>query len=180
MNKVCEECKQEFTQKQNVRGSEQKYCSVKCRQTSAQNRMINKIKNEARQETKIEAVPPVAEITQAIYGNGGRDNSRADNGTRFISDNHLSTLEKLFETKNEVIFYKLRCENLQKENQQLIIDVNNLEMELEEDAEGEEKSGYENILGGIMDEFKKDPLNTINFASELIGTLLKPKTKINA
>jgi hypothetical protein len=31
------------------------------------------------------------------------------------------------------------------------------------------------MLGGVMEQFKADPVNTINFATELIGNLFKPK-----
>jgi hypothetical protein len=34
------------------------------------------------------------------------------------------------------------------------------------------------MIGGIMKQFKQDPVTTISFASELINNLLKPK--INA
>lgn len=176
MNKICEQCKQSFTQKNNVRGSEQKYCSIKCRQISAQTRMVNKIRNEVKNENEneIKFQKPVTNDLESIYPNDRRENSRIDNRPGFIPDTHLSTIEKLYETKNEVIFYKLKCENLQKENAKLLIDVVNLESELEE-SEGEEKSDYENMLGGVMQQFKQDPITTINFASELIGSLFKTK-----
>ena len=57
MDKICQQCKQSFTQKENIRGSEQKYCSVKCRQMSAQTRMINRIKENVKQENEKETKP---------------------------------------------------------------------------------------------------------------------------
>lgn len=175
MEKICNQCKQSFTQKANVRGSEQKYCSIKCRQTSAQLRMINKIKESAKHENENE-IKPISNGIESINSHVERRDKRIIDGGEYISDIHLSIIEKLYETKSEVIFYKLRCENLQKENAQLLIDISNLEQELEED-ESEEKSGYEGMLGGVMEQFKQDPVNTINFATELIGTLFKSKTR---
>ena len=44
MQKLCTHCETLYTPKQNNRGSEQVYCSIKCRTSAAQQRMINKIK----------------------------------------------------------------------------------------------------------------------------------------
>jgi hypothetical protein len=51
-----------------------------------------------------------------------------------------------------------------------------LNLELEE-LDSEEEDKYSGMLGGVMEQFKQDPVNTISFASELINTLFKPKPK---
>jgi hypothetical protein len=104
-----------------------------------------------------------------------REYTRTSSGVGIISDNHLATIKELYEAKNETIFYKLKCENLEKELNELKIEFHNLEQELESIDEGEEESGYSGMLGGVMEQFKQDPVNTINFATELIGNLFKPK-----
>jgi hypothetical protein len=104
-----------------------------------------------------------------------RELTRTSNGIGIIADNHLATIKELYEAKNETIYYKLKCESLEKENSQLRIEVSNLEMELSEIDEGEEEGSYSGMLGGVMEQFKQDPVNTINFATELIGNLFKPK-----
>jgi hypothetical protein len=69
----------------------------------------------------------------------------------------------------------LKCESLEKELATLRIELSNLETELDEIDQDDESSGYSGMLGGVMEQFKQDPVNTINFATELIGNLFKPK-----
>jgi hypothetical protein len=67
MQKLCTHCETLFTPKENHRGSEQVYCSIKCRTSAAQQRMINKIKENAIQETRQSSI--VAENNSNISGN---------------------------------------------------------------------------------------------------------------
>jgi hypothetical protein len=177
MEKICQQCKQSFTQKENIRGSEQKYCSIKCRQMSAQARMINKIKENVKQENEKEneTISDNRGYQQSMDRGYERNMPRASNGVGIITDNHLATIKELYEAKTETIFYKLKCENLEKELNELKVEFHNLEQEFDNIDEGEEESGYSGMLGGVMEQFKQDPVNTINFATELIGNLFKPK-----
>jgi hypothetical protein len=177
MEKICQQCKQSFTQKENIRGSEQKYCSVKCRQMSAQTRMINKIKENVKQENEKEneTISDNRGYQQSMDRGHERNMPRASNGIGNVTDNHLATIKELYEAKTETIFYKLKCENLEKELNELKVEFHNLEQEFDNIDEGEEESGYSGMLGGVMEQFKQDPVNTINFATELIGNLFKPK-----
>jgi len=177
MEKICQQCKQSFTQKENIRGSEQKYCSIKCRQMSAQARMINKIKENVKQENEKEneTISDNRGYQQSMDRGHERNMPRASNGVGIVTDNHLATIKELYEAKTETIFYKLKCENLEKELNDLKVEFHNLEQEFDNIDEGEEESGYSGMLGGVMEQFKQDPVNTINFATELIGNLFKPK-----
>jgi hypothetical protein len=69
----------------------------------------------------------------------------------------------------------LKCEQLEKENNELKQEIMQLEMELDEcnSESGEDSNG---IISGLMTSFKKDPQSTISFASELITNFIKPKT----
>jgi hypothetical protein len=171
MQKLCTHCETLYTPKQNNRGSEQVYCSIKCRTSAAQQRMINKIKEDAIQETK----QSFSGITQS------NDNTRRENYTiepnRNISDSsYFDIMEKNYEARNKISELELKNLYLTKEIEELKQEIINLELELEEgETPGEENEG---IIGGIMKQFKEDPVNTISFASELINNLLKPK--INA
>jgi hypothetical protein len=171
MQKLCTQCETLFTPKENQRGSEQIYCSIKCRSNAAQQRMINKIKEDAIQETK----QSFSGITQS------NDNTRRENYTiepnRNISDSsYFDIMEKNYEARNKISELELKNLYLTKEIEELKQEIINLELELEEgETPGEENEG---IVGGIMKQFKEDPVNTISFASELINNLLKPK--INA
>ena len=177
MEKICQQCKQSFTQKENIRGSEQKYCSVKCRQMSAQTRMINRIKENVKQENEKEneTISDNRGNQQSMDRGQQREYTRTTNGVGIVTDNHLATIKELYEAKTETIFYKLKLEQVEKELNELKIEFHNLEQEFESIDEGEEESGYSAMLGGVMEQFKQDPVNTMNFATELIGTLFKPK-----
>jgi hypothetical protein len=179
MEKICLQCKESFTQKENIRGSEQKYCSIKCRQISAQARMINRIKENVKQENEKEneIISDNRGNQQSMDRGQQREYTRTTNGVGIVTDNHLATIKELYEAKTETIFYKLKLEQVEKELNELKIEFHNLEQELDE---GEEESGYSAMLGGVMEQFKQDPINTMNFATELIGNLFKPKTNERA
>jgi hypothetical protein len=178
--KKCDNCSIEFEPKHKTRGTEQKYCSIKCRQSAAQTRMINKIKENAKQENKQEnqneTISTNRGYQQSMDRGYEREYAPTSSGVGIIPNSHLATIKELYEAKNETIFYQLKCENLEKEINEMKIELHNLEQELEKIDEGEEESGYSGMLGGVMEQFKQDPLNTINFATELIGNLFKPKT----
>jgi hypothetical protein len=175
--KECKNCSKEFEPKHQTRGSEQKYCSIKCRQASAQIRMINRIKENVKQENEKEneIISDNRGNQQSMDRGHAREVTRASNGVGIIADNHLATIKELYEAKTETVFYKLKCESLEKELATLRIELSNLETELDEIDQDDESSGYSGMLGGVMEQFKQDPVNTINFATELIGNLFKPK-----
>ena len=144
---------------------------------SAQTRMINKIKENVKQENEKEneTISDNRGYQQSMDRGYERNMPRASNGVGIITDNHLATIKELYEAKTETIFYKLKCENIEKELNDLKVEFHNLEQEFDNINEGEEESGYSGMLGGVMEQFKQDPVNTINFATELIGNLFKPK-----
>lgn len=167
MQKLCTQCETLFTPKENTRGSEQIYCSPKCRNAAAQTRMINKIKENAIQETR---QPIIAENNNVLSGNRNNIEQRTDN----FSPDIIRLMELNFETRNKISELELKNLYLTKEIEELKQEIINLELELEEEQQPEE----EGMIGGIMKQFKQDPVTTISFASELINNLLKPK--INA
>jgi len=167
MQKLCTQCETLFTPKENTRGSEQIYCSPKCRNAAAQTRMINKIKENAIQETR---QPIIAENNNVLSGNRINTEQRTDN----FSPDIIRLMESNFEARNKISELELKNLYLTKEIEELKQEIINLELELEEEQQPEE----EGMIGGIMKQFKQDPVNTISFASELINNLLKPK--INA
>jgi hypothetical protein len=167
MQKLCTQCELLFTPKENTRGSEQIYCSPKCRNAAAQTRMINKIKENAIQETR---QPIIAENNNVLSGNRNNIEQRTDN----FSPDIIRLMESNFETRNKINELELKNLYLTKEIEELKQEIINLELELEEEQQPEE----EGMIGGIMKQFKQDPVNTISFASELINNLIKPK--INA
>ena len=89
----------------------------------------------------------------------------------------IVSIKETYDAKNECLFYKLKCEALEKEVQDLKQDIIQLEMELDEcNSEDENDNG---IISGLVTSFKQDPQSTISFASELITNFIKPKTNKN-
>jgi len=168
--KNCKNCNLEFSPVHATRGSEQVYCSRKCGQISAKKRREEKIKNQVKTEM-------INENQQSIQNDGAyevRNMAQREMGNfkpnRWINTNDdLATIEKLYETKNENQFLKFKIETLEKENSELKTEIYELENELEF-SEVEEEGG---ILSGIVDQFKKDPTNTINFAKSFLNDYLK-------
>lgn len=178
MTKECKHCSKEFEQT-NLKGSEQIYCSKECRTKAGnerfKNNLINKygkINNEERMETSNERPDINGTGLNSIYGIDKEPNQRRNyNG---IDDNIINCIKEKYEADVSSIFFKLKCEQLERENQQLKQDIIQLEMEIDELSMEEESPGN-NILSGIMSEFKKDPQSTVSFASELITNFIKPK-----
>jgi hypothetical protein len=170
MQKLCTQCETLFTPKQ-TRGSEQIYCSPKCRNNAAQTRMINKIKQDAIQETRTS----LSGVTQS--NDTTRRESYIVEPNRDIRDStYIDIMEKNYEARNKISELELKNLYLTKEIEELKQEIINLELELEEaQSPGEENEG---MLGGIMKQFKEDPVTTVSFATELINNLFKPK--INA
>jgi hypothetical protein len=180
--KECKNCSTEFEPKSNVRGHEQIYCSLKCRGQAAVKRREKRLSEPTFfspsnniNEEEIKTISDNRGNQQSMDRGHTREVTRASNGVGIIADNHLATIKELYEAKTETVFYKLKCESLEKELATLRIELTNLETELDEIDQDEESSGYSGMLGGVMEQFKQDPVNTINFATELIGNLFKPK-----
>ena len=170
MQKLCNHCEILFTPKENTKGSEQVYCSPKCRSNAAQQRMINKIKENAIQETRQSLI--VAENNSNLSGTRIDSQQRTDN----LSPDIIRLMELNFEARNKISELDLKNLYLTKEIEELKQEIINLELELEEsETPGEENEG---MIGGIMKQFKEDPVTTISFTTELINNLFKPK--INA
>ena len=173
--KNCKNCNAEFQPKHESRGHEQLYCSVKCR-AEAYKKRSNERKSPELQQQEQENQFKKTEI----IGNMERQN---DSLLQLRSDNYthvVSLLEKLSEAKTEAIRYQLKCEQLQKENEELKIKSKNLEMELSEIEESDEDENDNDIISGLMTNFKKDPVSTINFATSLFNQLIKSKTDAKA
>jgi len=185
----CVECNQEFTPVNN-RGAEHKYCSNKCRNKASVKRRemrlkstflspLNNINNIQNEKTIIGTSDDFAQIKesssrQEFQGTTGRGYSLLSDRSNTSIDN-IGLLEKLYESRNETFFYKLKCEQLEKDINELKVEYAKLESEFDElDSEGDDGQ-YSGMLGAVMEQFKQDPLNSVNFATEVISNLFKPK-----
>jgi uncharacterized Zn ribbon protein len=169
--KNCKNCGAEFEPKHATRGAEQIYCTKKCNQISAKKRREEKIINDLKikmsnenlqQSTQDNGADEIRNMAQRTMGDFSANRWNHSNDA-------MATIEKLYETKNENQFLKFKLETLEKENLQLEAEIDRLETELEL-SEVEEEGG---ILSGIVDQFKKDPTNTINFAKSFLNDYLK-------
>jgi hypothetical protein len=170
--KNCKNCGAEFEPKHATRGAEQIYCTKKCNQISAKKRREEKIINDLKikmtnenlqqQPTPNDGSNEIRNMAQRTMGNTGTDRWNYTNDA-------MATIEKLYEAKNENQFLKFKIETLEKENSELKTELYELETELEL-SEVEEDGGF---LGGMVDQFKKDPTATINFAKSMLNDYLK-------
>lgn len=180
----CNHCNNDF-QDTSTRGTEQKYCSVKCRTNAGnkrhQEKIINKVKMDYEQSNK-------SVINGSIQTSNGQDRYESDNenfgkGNLFNSGrgvgdtNVFRLIEKNYETKVESLSYELKNEQLLKENEELKRKIALLEVEVEElENEIEQEPEQSGMIGSVMEQFKQDPLTTINFATTLIQNLFNKKS----
>jgi hypothetical protein len=178
--KKCKECNKDFEPTTN-KGTEQLYCTKTCGRIAAQKRhkqrLINKINEEAKKETTIPVVGSserTEQFTRDSQGMGGvqRTDVPTPNDGRTTSYNPgKDYLELYYEAKIENNFYKLKNETLEKrvlELERQIFDLNTELDQLDQEQEG-------GMLGSLMEQFKKDPVNSVNFVSSVIDNLTKPK-----
>jgi hypothetical protein len=178
MNKQCKECNKQF-EATNTKGSEQLYCSKICRNKSANKRfqlnLINKYndENKSTNEKRSPGINGSSEQDNGYSLSNAQRFEQARNPKTYDSD-IITSIKETYEERSKSLFYQLKCEQLEKEVQELKQDIINLEMELDEcNVENDEDNN--GIISGLMTSFKQDPQNTISFATELITNFIKPK-----
>jgi hypothetical protein len=181
--KKCLQCGNEFEAKVTP-GLEQKYCSRSCRMKAGNLRRLETIKTNIVNEIKGSSVlqpERVAESYNSLQGT----NTRVADGIRHVTDNHLETIEKLYEAKSEIIFYKLKLEQLQQENANLKTEI--FEYENNEGEENEENnngwlSGVEKTFPTLVRTYREDPEATMGFVGSSVNMLFNSffKPKVNA
>jgi hypothetical protein len=180
-NKKCKECNKDFLPATN-KGTEQLYCTKTCGRIAAQKRhkqrLINKINEEAKEkrESMVANSERPEQSSQHAQSLGGirRGEISTTNDGRTTPNNYLKDyLELYYEAKIDNNFYKLKNENLEKRVLELEREIFDLNSELDQ-LDKEEEGG---MLGSLMEQFKKDPVNSVNFVSSVINNLTNPKTK---
>jgi hypothetical protein len=181
--KNCNHCNKEF-EDTSTRGNEQKYCSIKCRTNAAnkrhQEKIINEVKMKYEQDNRNAINGNVQTINGKEHYSNNNDNIREENifnSTRGIGNTDvLRLVEKNYQTKVESLSYELKNEQLFKENEELKRRIAILEVEVEElENELEQEPEQSGMIGSVMEQFKQDPMNTINFATSLIQNLFNKK-----
>jgi hypothetical protein len=179
--KKCKECNKDFEPTTN-KGTEQLYCTKTCGRIAAQKRhkqrLINKINEEAKEKRESmvgnsQRPEQPSEPTESLGRIRGAEISAPNDG-RTAPNNYLKDyLELYYEAKIDNNFYKLKNENLEKRVLELEREIFDLNSELDQ-LDKEEEGG---MLGSLMEQFKKDPVNSVNFVSSVINNLTNPKTK---
>lgn len=183
--KNCKHCGAEFEQKI-MRGHEQLYCSSSCQNKASRIRRENRLmelKNVNNEKMQIEKTIDTGRgIEQNDVGQGnfsasirGVQEPTISNpmGARSFADNNAKNyLELYYEAKIDNNFYKLKNESLEKRVLQLEREVFDLNSELEKLEEGEDENG---MLGNIMTEFKKDPINSMKFVNAVLDNFTTTK-----
>jgi hypothetical protein len=174
--KKCKQCGTDFSPTHETRGHEQLYCSKKCGQISARARREERLKNATNENTTEQKTmeQPTTETQNSNMAQ--RSVGGISTRGRDIALDDMAILEKLYESKIENNYLKLKCESLEEKIKALQFEVNELNMELEAiemDAEAEEQP--QGFLGGIVQQFQKDPVNTINFAKAMMSEMFNKK-----
>jgi uncharacterized coiled-coil DUF342 family protein len=86
---------------------------------------------------------------------------------------YLDVIEGKYQARTEALEYKLKYEQAVKEIEQAKQEIFELRQEIDELDEDEPETDYSAILGGVVTQFKQDPVNTMNFVTELISKLFK-------
>ena len=180
--KKCKECNKDFEPVTN-KGTEQLYCTKTCGRIAAQKRFKQRLKNKMYEEAKKETTIPVvanselpersSEFTQSMGGVQRTDVPVTNDGRVTPNNPGKDYLELYYETKIDNNFYKLKNETLEKRVQELEREIFDLNSELDQ-LDQEEEGG---MLGSLMEQFKKDPVNSVKFVSSVIDNLTSPKTK---
>lgn len=149
MSKICQHCNNQYNPI-NFRGSEQKFCSVNCRNEASKKRKIEELKNELRNEFQNEQPRPTNNIHTQQYGNVI---NRVPNVTENTSTEFVKEMEKL-RYENQII----RIEN--EHNLKLLELANKIESmnkkfdEFYEEDDNEISTGQEDItmkyISGIL------------------------------
>lgn len=182
--KQCKQCGTEFVPVHERRGHEQLYCSKKCGQISARIRREERLKNATNENTTEHKVQlPTEQQRTSIQDSNMASGQMGGISTRGrdITLDDMAILEKLYESKIENNYLKLKCESLEEKIKALQFEVNELNMELEAiemDAEMEEQPN--GFLNGIVQQFQKDPVNTINFTKAMMAEMFTNKQKQDA
>jgi len=175
----CYECDMEFTPTRlNVEG--QKYCSVKCRNLSAQKRRYEKIAQEYQSkqpnDNRESSIPVIEEtnrehreigFTSATnYNRESNDNNVENINSTFRT--HIGLIETNFNTKSDLILCRMQLDYANKEIEELKQQIKDLEIELFtlENEEPEVNPQME-VVNNLIKGFSVDPVGVLNFAKEM-------------
>jgi hypothetical protein len=175
----CNECDIEFTPTRlNVEG--QKYCSIKCRNLSAQKRRYEKIAQEYQSkkpnDNRENTMPIIGEnntenreieFTPRTNYNRESNNNIIENGNNDFNA-RIGLIETNFNTKSELILCRIKLDYANREIEELKQKVKNLEVEIFTlENEEEEVNPQMEVVNNLIKGFSTDPVGVLNFAKEM-------------
>jgi len=171
----CNECNIEFTPTR-LNVDAQKYCSIKCRNLSAQKRRhekiisdyqsskenftSNNVRENNRDNREIEFTP------RTNYSRESNDNIVENNNSTLKT--HIGLIETNFNTKSDLILCRIQLDYANREIEELKKQIKDLEIELftfenEETEVNPQMDAINNLIKG----FSTDPVGVLNFAKQM-------------
>jgi hypothetical protein len=171
----CNECNIEFTPTR-LNVDAQKYCSIKCRNLSAQKRRNEKIISDY-QSSKENSISNVIgennrenrEIEFAAKPNYYREpNDNNIENSNSVIKTHIGLIETNFNTKSELILCRIQLDYANREIEELKKQIKDLEIELFafENEETEVNPQME-VVNNLIKGFSTDPVGVLNFAKQM-------------
>jgi hypothetical protein len=175
----CNECDIEFTPTRlNVEG--QKYCSIKCRNLSAQKRRYEKIAQEYQSKESNDIresdVPIIRENNREDreIGFTARPNyyrEQNDNNVENVNSTfktHIGLIETNFNTKSDLILCRIQLDYANKEIEELKKQIKELEIEIFSlENEEPEVNPQMEVVNNLIKGFSTDPIGVLNFAKQM-------------
>jgi len=173
----CLECGVEF-QPAHQRGTPHVYCTSTCRRIASVKRAKQKIYEEAKKELSplggtAQPIQQHPKHAEDLVGTQGRVPSVGYHGGITSNNPGKDYLELYYQTKIDFNRVELENKSLQKQVQELEKEIFELNSEIDE-LDNEKGEG---MLGSIVEQFKKDPVNSVKFASALFENLTTTKQK---
>ena len=169
------ECNIEFTPTR-LNVDAQKYCSIKCRNLSAQKRRHEKIISDyqsSKENTSINNIGGDNRENREIeftaipnYNRKSNDNNIENSNNDFNA--RVGLIETNFNTKSELILCRIQLDYANREIEELKKQIKELEIELFtfENEELEVNPQME-VVNNLIKGFSTDPVGVLNFAKEM-------------
>ena len=171
----CNECNIEFTPTR-LNVDAQKYCSIKCRNLSAQKRRHEKIISDyqsSKENTSINNIGGDNRENREIeftaipnYNRKSNDNNIENSNNDFNA--RVGLIETNFNTKSELILCRIQLDYANREIEELKKQIKDLEIELFafENEETEVNPQME-VVNNLIKGFSTDPMGVLNFAKQM-------------
>ena len=171
----CNECNIEFTPTR-LNVDAQKYCSIKCRNLSAQKRRHEKIISDYQSSKENTISNNIGEnnrenreiefTAKPNYYRESNDNNIENSNS--VIKTHIGLIETNFNTKSELILCRIQLDYANREIEELKKKVKDLEIELFSlENEEPEVNPQMEVVNNLIKGFSTDPVGVLNFAKQM-------------